>query len=774
MSQEYRYIGKPTERKDARDIVTGRSAYLGDLAVPNMLHARALRSPHPHALITAVDTTRAAALPGVKAVMTHADVPDWRAGNPRYLRVLDPTVRYVGDAVALVAAMSEAVAAEALDLIDVTYELLPAVFGIDEALAPGAAQLYADSPGNILRPGTRWFGPDCLTGLAMGDVEAGFAEADVVVEGEVSYEGLPNPLPPESPGVIAHWQEPSSVTLWLSTQGAAQEKMILHHAFGRTVEVRTIGGACGGSYGSKFMSVQLILQATALSRATGRPVRLRLTKEEHLAAFALRIGSRVRAKVGMCRDGRLTAVSGEWLVDTGHYSLTTQAQVAVGCGEAQLALRCSNWDLRTTVVCTNRAASGIVRGFGGQELKACLLPLLSRAMERLDIDPLDFLMRNYVKPGDGYFWRDGHRYVYRGSDYTPAMEAGAQAFGWSEKWKGWLKPTSTTGSLRTGVGVGVHGNVDIGESNSEAWVRLDGEGRATIYSPASEHGTGQPSNLCKMVAEVLQLPLDRVSMTPADTAVTPFDMGPVGSRGTWAMGSASILAAEDARRQLLDLASASLGVPADELDTRDGRVFLKRDPDVAISWVAAMGLERTIMGTGRFEPDFTLANCMMTFVEVRVDTETGRVELLKVVNATDAGQIIDPPGLENQLNGCLGSAGIDTALFEETVLDRSTGQVLNANMVDYKWRTFAELPDMRNVVLETPVRSHRFQAIGVGEVATAPGPAAVLMAVSNAIGVHLSEYPVTPARILAAVAMSPRSASADSAPSAPAPTEDPA
>jgi CO/xanthine dehydrogenase Mo-binding subunit len=226
----------------------------------------------------------------------------------------------------------------------------------------------------------------------------------------------------------------------------------------------------------------------------------------------------------------------------------------------------------------------------------------------------------------------------------------------------------------------------------------------------------------------------------------------VGSRGTYAMGSACIQAAEEARRELLDLAAVSLGVPADKLDTRDGRVLLKLDPDVSISWAAAMGAERTIMGTGRFEPDFTLANCMMTFVEVRVDTETGRVELLKVVNATDAGQIIDPPGLENQLNGCLGSAGIDTALFEETVRDRSSGRILNANMADYKWRTFAELPDMRNVVLETPVRSHRFQAIGVGEVSTAPGPAAVLMAVSNAIGVHLSEYPVTPERILRALA----------------------
>jgi xanthine dehydrogenase molybdenum-binding subunit len=171
-----------------------------------------------------------------------------------------------------------------------------------------------------------------------------------------------------------------------------------------------------------------------------------------------------------------------------------------------------------------------------------------------------------------------------------------------------------------------------------------------------------------------------------------------------------------------------------------------------------MGHERTVLGYGRFDPDFTLANCMTTFVEVEVDTETGKVDLLQVVNTTDVGQIIDPPGLEGQLNGCLGSSGIDSALFEETAFDNSTGRILNANLIDYKWRTFSELPPIDNVVLETPVDSHRFKAIGVGEVATSPGPMAVLMAVSNAIGVWLHEYPATPERVLKALGKTPANA----------------
>jgi xanthine dehydrogenase molybdenum-binding subunit len=253
-----------------------------------------------------------------------------------------------------------------------------------------------------------------------------------------------------------------------------------------------------------------------------------------------------------------------------------------------------------------------------------------------------------------------------------------------------------------------------------------------------------------MVAEVLQIPPERISMTPADSLVTPFEFGPVGSRGTYAIGSAVINAAEDARRKLLEFAAPKLGADPQDLDTADGVVFVKTNPEKNMKW-RAIGNDRTILGYGRFEPDFTMCNFMMSFVEVEVDTETGKVTLIRVVNATDVGQIIDPQGLEGQLNGCLGSAGIDSAIFEETIIDRRTGHIVNANMVDYKWRTFSELPEVEHVVLETPFPSHRFHAVGVGEISTSPGPSAVLMAVSNAVGIWLHRYPVTPDRVLEAL-----------------------
>jgi CO/xanthine dehydrogenase Mo-binding subunit len=750
MAGTYRYIGRQIPRRDAVDIVTGAAEYMDDRKFPNLLHGKVLRSPYAHARIKVIDKSKAEALSGVMAVLTWQDIPDFRGGTPRNVRILDKKVRYVGDAVALVAATTEEIAEEALDLIDVEYEVLPAVFDIDSALKPDAPAIYDEYPDNILPGGTIIYGPNCLKGVVRGDVEKGFAEADVITEGTFGYENIPNAIPAESVGAVAQWEEPDKVTVWGTSQAPYMDKVSLFHVFNRQVEIRSIGSHVGGGFGTKIMCWQVESYAVLLSRATKRPVKVVFTKEEHLAAFTLRVGSRISARVGMKKDGAITAIQGTWYVDTGYYSFTTQAQVAIGSGELMIMAQCPNWDLRNHVVVTNRNASGSMRGFGGQELKCSFIPLLSLAMEKAGLDPFDVLKKNFVKPGGGYYWRDGRWYDFRGVDFSKAMDKGSETFGWKEKWKGWLSPTAVNGTKRRGIGVGVHGNADIGEDASEAYVQLGYNGTATIFLCVAEIGTGQKSNYVKMVAEVLQIPLERISMTPADTLVTPFEFGPVGSRGTYAIGSAVINAAEDARGKLLEMAAPRLGVSPDRLDTADGVIFVKDDPKKTIKW-RVMGNDRTILGYGRFEPDFTMCNCMMSFVEVEVDTETGKVDLIRVVNATDVGKIMDPLGLEGQLNACFGTAGIDSAIFEETILDRRTGHIVNANMIDYKWRTFNELPVIDNVVLETPFPSHRFHAVGVGEIATSPGPSAVLMAVSNAVGTWMHEYPMTPDRVLKAL-----------------------
>jgi len=737
-------------RRDAAEIVTGAAQYLDDLKFQNLLHGKVLRSPYAHALVKKIDKSKAEALPGVKAVLTWEDNPNWRGGTPRNLPILDKKVRYVGDAVALVAATTADIAEEALDLIEVQYEVLPAVLDMDSALKPGAPLVHDEFAGNIIPAGTPFFGPNCLTGLAVGDVAKGFAEADVVAEGTFGYENIPNALPPESVGAVAIWEEPGKVTVWSTTQAPYMDKTVLSHVCNRQVEVRSIGNHVGGSFGTKLMCWQVQTYAILVSGATGRPVKVVFSKEEHMAAFTLRIGSRIHAKVGMKKDGTLTSIQGTWYVDSGYYSFMTQAQVAVGLGEIMIMAQCPNWDLKNVVVATNRNASGSTRGFGGQELKCAFIPLLCLAMEKAGLDPFEVLKKNFVKPGGGYLWRDGDWYQYRGIDYSKAMDKGAERFGWKEKWKGWLTPTSVNGTKRTGIGVGVHGNADIGEDAAEAYVQLSPDGTATIFLCVAEHGTGQKSNYARMAAEVLQIAPERISMSPADSLVTPFEFGPVGSRGTYAIASAVINAAENAKNKLFEFAAAKLNTDPQNLETSDGVVFVKGFPEKKVSW-KVLGNDRTVLGFGRFDPDHTLCNCMMSFVEVEVDTETGKVTLLRVLLATDVGQIIDPQGLEGQLNGCLGSAGIDSAIFEETILNRSSGHILNANLIDYKWRTFAELPVIEHVVLETPIPTHRFHAVGVGEIATSPGPSAVLMAVSNAVGCWLHDYPVTPQKVLNAL-----------------------
>jgi CO/xanthine dehydrogenase Mo-binding subunit len=748
----YRHIGKSTPRKDAADIVMGTAKYLNDMTLPGMLIGKEMRSPHPHAIIRSIDTTRAKALPGVGAVLTYQDIPKWKAGTPRHKLILDQKVRFVGDTVALIAAETEEITLEAIDLIDIEYELLPPVYTLEEAIRPDAPQLYEEFPGNrIPSGGYSFYGPNCLADVVRGDIEQGFKEADFVTEGTYGFENLPNPMALEAPGALAVWESPADLTIWSPGQSAYIAHLVLSMIMGRNVRVRSMGIQTGGSFGAKTVTWLPMMRCALLAKAANAPVKLSYSKEEQLATCAMRLSSRINASVGMKKDGTITAISGEWLIDTGAFSDMTQAQVAVGCGEVQLLLRCPNWNLIPKVVCTTRNPSGTVRGFGGQELKCALIPILTIAMEKANVDPFEFLKKNYVKPGDGYYWSHGDWWTCRGVDYTQAMEKGAEVFGWKDKWKGWLKPTSVNGPKRTGVGVAAHGNADVGEDVSEAYVRIDSDGTATIYSCVSEHGTGQKTNLCKMVAEVLNLSLDQVNMMPADSSVSPYEFGFVGSRGTYTTGSAVIKAAEDVRQKLFELAAEKLKAKPEELETEDGMIYVKGRPDVKIPWRVGMGFDRTCLGYGRFEPDFSVPNFMMTFVEIEVDIETGRAELLRVVNATNAGQIIDPLCIQNQINGCLGAAGIDSAIFERTIIDQRTGHVLNANLIDYLWRTFPDLPDMQNVILETPFPSHRFGAVGVGEIATAPGPAAVLMAASNAIGTRIYSYPVTPENILKAL-----------------------
>lgn len=749
----YRYIGKHVNRADGRELISGRRQFIDDVRISGMLTARVLRSPYPHADIVNINVEKAKALPGVRAVLTYRDAPDWKCGLPQHRRVLDRRVRFTGDSVALVAAETQEAADEACKLIEVEYEELPFVLDCEEAIKPGAPQLYDEFPGNVL-PKVTPFSEEPFNQIHVGDVEQAFQDAAYVAEGYYCYDKLPHPLPPESPGVIAQWTSPSAVTLYYNG-GAPHLQKFNTEASIPGVAVRVVACHSGGSYGSKQLIPHLALQAIALAKETGRAVKLMMDRTDHLLSYELRQGSRIRGRVGITKDGIINAIQGMWYIDSGMSSTYAQAMTAVGLGEAQAFCgKCKNWDLDTMLIATNHSSQAPIRGFGGQELKGALIPLVCTAIRAANMDPYEVFKKNFVKAGDSYIWRDYKWWEVRSVDFTAAFEASAGKFGWKDKWKGWEIPTwvSEDGKRAIGVGVGVHGNADIGEDPTEGFVKLHPFGSVTLEMCVGETGGAQRHALQKMVAEIMKVPFDGVQLVNSDTHGTGYDAGMIGSRGTITMGTCAVRAAKDARRKLLMMASEKMNIDVDELDTEDFLVFQKSKPHIRLPWIAVTGTpEMTVTGMGVYRQNFDKPNFALYFAEVEVNLETGEAKLLRALEGTDVGQIIDPVNVRMQAEGSFGAAGADTALFEEMVMDPKLGRFVSGNMIDYKWRTFNEFPPFDTVILESQFDTESFHALGFGEISGSPAPSAILMAVSNAIGAQVKEYPATPAVVLKAM-----------------------
>ncbi len=750
---EYRYIGKHGNRADAHDLVSGRQKFLDDLVMPGMLVVRVLRSPHPNALIKSIDLSKAKGLPGVIGAASYKEAPDWKCGLPNHRRVLDRQVRFVGDSVALVAAETAEIGDEALKLIDVEYEVLPFVLDCEKALEPGAPQLYEEYPGNEI-PKVTPFSEEPFNQIFVGDIKKGFEEAAYVNEGYMKYENMAHPLPPESPGCIAQWTSPSAVTVWYNG-GAPHLQKFNTEASIPGVAVRVIACHAGGSYGSKQLIPHMILQAILMAKLTGRACKFIMDRTEHLLSYELRQGSRIRGRVGMTEDGVINAVEGMWYTDSGMSSTYAQAMTAVGLGECQAFLgKCKNWALDTKLVATNHSSQAPIRGFGGQECKSVLVPMVCTVIRKAGMDPLEVFKKNFVKAGDRYIWRDNLWWEVHSVDYTKAFEESARAFGWKDKWKGWEKPywVSEDGRYARGVGVGVHGNADIGEDPTEGMVKLHPFGSVTLELCVGETGGAQRFAVQKMVAEVMKVPLDGVQVVDPDTHATGYDAGMIGSRGTITMGTTAVRAANDARRQLLEMAAVKLNANVEDLDTENFLVFAKSRPEVRLPWIAVCGTpEMTITGSAKYKQNFDKPNFALYLADVEVNLMTGEAKLIHALEGSDVGQIIDPINIRMQAEGSFGSAGGDTGLFEEMVMDKKLGRFMTGNMIDYKWRTFNEFPPFDTVLLESEFDSEAFHALGFGEITPSPAPAAILMAVSNAIGHEITEYPCSPTVVLRAM-----------------------
>lgn len=764
-SSNYRLVGKNCTRIDAKDIVTGKCVFLDDYAVTlkDALFCVVLKSSVPHGNIISIDTSAAEALPGVRAVLTYKDCdPSWGMGVPPMKPILGQRVHFVGDGVAIVAADTEEIGEAACDLIKVEYEELPAVYWPVEAVKDGAPQLYErdDIVNNIvpggwppMQPEGPWYH------IQRGDIEEGFKQCEFVVDEFVEFAAKPTPLPAETPGVIAKWEGGDNYFIYGTSQSnyivTIQNETVIP---GYRVHAKSFN--VGGSFGSKNALVVPTQYCCMLAKATGRPVRWQQSKTEHFVIHETRLGSQIRAKMGCDKEGIIHAVQGVWDVDAGAWSSSTQGQISVGLGEAQLFCgQAEHWDLLSNCVVTNKNSAGVVRGYGGQELNACLSLLMARIIRASGADPAEAFKKNYIHGGQKFIWRDGRFWTTdKTINYDKSIENTAERFHWKDRWKGWNVPTyvSPDGRYRRGLGLSICGNADVGESWTEGFVHVvphltEPKSDIVVQMDVTESGMGQRSNVLKQVAEILNVPYECVKITDPDNMFNGTNTGLCGSRGTITCGRAACKAAQDVAHQLIELAAPILHIEPERCEMYNYGVRAISRPELWVPWNALVPQFCTLTGFGRHVEDFSTPSCLVTFVEVEVDTLTGLAKVIDIVNGSDAGQIIDPAALEMQLQGAIGSASLDTALFEESVTDPATGRLLSCNMIDYKWRPFNEFPPFGLSVTESQMDTYHFKAIGIGENAGAGAASACMMAISNAIGVDINRYPATPDVILEAL-----------------------
>lgn len=745
-------IGRSVKRTDLLDKVTGNAKYAGDFTWPGMLYGRIKRSNVAHAVIRRIDTSRALALPGVKAVLTHEDVPRvLHAGSPHPRSasvtcdqfILDNRVRYWGEGVAAVAAISEEIAEAALDLIDVEYEPLPAVFDVDAAQQPDAPLIHDRGFGHNLVLAPQVF--------SRGDVEQGFADADLVIEG-VYEGGRPTPAYMEPNVCACQWDGNGSLTVWISTQTAFMVRGIMAEVLGLPLsKVRVLVDHMGGGFGAKQDLFQHEFLCALLARQTRRPVRMEYTREETFLGGRSRHPARVWLKQGFRRDGTLTARQARVVFNSGAYGSHGPGVTIVGTSALVSLYRCDNVQLEGRCVYTNSPIAGAFRGYGVVQTYFALDTQMDEAAERLGLDPAALKLHNAVRQGD--IAPSNHPLLGHGLE--DCIRHGSALVGWP----GVRRHARDRGVVKTGWGMGceMHGSSAYPgiKEQGNAIVKMNEDGTVVLLTGTAGLGTGAHTALSQIVAEELGLSFERIACVHGDTDVVPWDIGAFASHTTYMGGRAAQMAAAKVKEQLLARAAALLEVPADELAVRDDTVFVAADPARRMAVREVVGARKGIpaaqlVGSATYHPTKSYSFAAH-FVEVEVDTETGRIGVRQVVPVHEIGKVIHPVAAAGQIEGGI-QQGIGHALYEDYQIDLQTGRSLNANFVDYKMPLSMDMPPIRTVLLETaPDPGGPFGAKGVGEdPIVAIGPA-IANAVHDAIGVRFRHYPIRPEQVLQAL-----------------------
>jgi 4-hydroxybenzoyl-CoA reductase alpha subunit len=749
---QFSVIGKRVNRVEGFDKVTGDAVYVADIKLPGMLYGKILRSPFPHARILRLDTSKAAKLRGVRAVVTAEDTikRGWGAFFPDQFPLSVGKVRYVGEEVAAVAAIDPDIAAEAVELIEVEWEELPAVFDAEAAMKDGAPLIHEDKPNNI-----------ALTiDVERGDVERAFKESDVIVED--TFESTPQwHCAIETIGSVAEYAASGKYTIYMNTQTLFNARHRIAAALGvRETDVRIIQPAVGGGFGGKSCDDNNAVVAAILARKARKPVKIINTREEEfLAGCRPRVNMKIWVKMGFKKNGIIRAKQIRVIADNGAYSGKAPAITGVAALRHDTCYKYSDVKTQAYLVYTNKIPTGAFRGFGNPSAEWAVEQTIDLAAHKLGIDPLEIARMNAAEPG----------YISPHGNHVKSCEL-KQCIDMVESMMEWKKKQSQkTPGRGLGIACTVHvsGKRHFGDyDGGSATIKINEDGKALIISGEGECGQGAATTLCQVAAEELGIPLEDVEFSQADTDLTTFCLGAFGSRLTYVAGNAVKDAAQKAKQQLYETASEMLEANPEDLISRDGKIFVKgaEQKSVSVSDVARARLFRRngapVVASGSFDADSVLQdatrygnesgayNFGCQAAEVEVDPETGQVQILKYVAASDCGTVINPIAAEGQVEGSV-AQGMGYALIEG--LKMEDGRPINPNFSDYRIPSMRDMPDLRHGFAASYEPTGPFGAKGLGELGMDPTAAVISNAIFDAVGVRIKTLPITPEKVLRAL-----------------------
>ncbi len=747
MAANYSIVGESKHRVDGLEKVLGKAAYTVDVSLPGMLYGKIVRSPHAHARVVDIDTSKALALEGVEAVITIDDVPRvLHAGAPaprieshvedQY--IFDEKVRFVGDGVAAVAAASEELAREAADLIEVEYELLPAVFDVEVAMQPDAPKIH-DTEKNLVMPPIQ---------IQKGDIEKGFKEADYIFEGEYST-GRPTHCYMEPMACVAAFDAQDNLTVWVSTQNAFMVRGILSEVLDIPLsKIRVIVEYMGGGFGGKQDLYQHEFICVLLAEKTGRPVKMEYTRKESFVAGKTRHPVNIYLKQGVREDGMLTARQMRYVSNSGAYASHGPGITAVGCYDSTSLFRCENIEIEGYSVYTNNPVAGAFRGYGAVQAYFALDSQMDEIAAALDMDPVELRLRNVV--GEGDITGSGHKLP--GNGLEACLRRGAEEVSWHDR----RGHEDREGHIKRGWGVGVEMHPASAypsiKEESDAEIKILEDGSVVLLTGAADLGTGALTAMAQIAAEELGIPWEDIRVIGGDTDLVPYDIGAYCSRTTFVAGGAVQKAARELKSKVLSLAADEHQISVDQLDLTDGKVVAKDSslPDIPLrDLVIGKGGRSGKRLVARVKHETEVAYSFAAhFAQVEVNTQTGQIAVKKVVAVHEVGQAINPRGVEGQVEGGI-QQGIGHTLTEHLAVDHETGRILNPNFVDYKIPLALDMPDIKTIILEeVPSHLGPFGAKGVGEDPILAIGQAVANAVYDAIGVRFRNIPITPEDVL--------------------------